>query len=72
MFIHTKGITTMDKLMLYLRESYHELTNEVSWPTIAQLQESTMVVLASTAILATIIFVMDALNSVVFKMLYGI
>ncbi len=62
----------MDKLMLYLRESYHELTNEVSWPTIAQLQESTMVVLASTAILATIIFVMDALNSVVFKMLYGI
>jgi preprotein translocase subunit SecE len=62
----------MDKIVLYLRESYHELTKEVSWPTIAQLQESTMVVLASTAILATIIFVMDALNSVVFKMLYGI
>lgn len=58
--------------MLYLRESYHELTKEVSWPTVAQLQESTMVVLAATAILATIIFVMDALNSVVFKMLYAI
>jgi preprotein translocase subunit SecE len=62
----------MDKIMLYLRESYHELTKEVSWPTLAQLQESTMVVLASTAILATLIFVMDALNSVVFKLLYGI
>lgn len=62
----------MDKIMLYLRESYHELTKEVSWPTLAQLQESTMVVLTSTAILATLIFVMDALNSVVFKLLYGI
>jgi len=62
----------MDKIMLYLRESYHELTKEVSWPTVAQLQESTMVVLSATAILATIIFVMDALNSVVFKMLYAI
>lgn len=62
----------MDKIMLYLRESYHELTQEVSWPTIAQLQDSTKVVLASTAILATIIFLMDAVNSVVFKLLYQI
>lgn len=62
----------MDKLKLYLTESYHELTKEVSWPTVAQLQESTMVVLASTAILATVIFIMDAINSVAFKTLYGI
>lgn len=62
----------MDKLKLYLTESYHELTKEVSWPTVAQLQESTMVVLASTAILATVIFLMDAINSVAFKTLYGI
>jgi preprotein translocase subunit SecE len=62
----------MDKLKLYLTESYHELTKEVSWPTVAQLQESTMVVLSTTAILATLIFVMDAINSVAFKTLYGI
>ena len=62
----------MNKFMLYLKESYHELTHEVSWPTVAQLQESTMVVLATTAILALIIFTMDAVNSVAFKMLYGI
>ncbi len=62
----------MDKIKLYLTESYHELTKEVSWPTVAQLQESTMVVLASTAILATVIFLMDAINSVAFKTLYGI
>lgn len=62
----------MDKIMLYLRESYHELTKEVSWPTVAQLQESTMVVLAATAILALLIFLMDAVNSVIFKTLYGV
>jgi preprotein translocase subunit SecE len=62
----------MDKLVLYLKESYHELTKEVSWPTLAQLQESTLVVLSSTAILALLIFLMDALNSVAFKTLYGI
>jgi preprotein translocase subunit SecE len=64
--------TTMDKLTLYLRESYQELTKEVTWPTVEQLIDSTLVVLAATAILATVIFAMDVINSIVFKMLYGI
>jgi preprotein translocase subunit SecE len=62
----------MDKLTLYLRESYQELTKEVTWPTVEQLIDSTLVVLAATAILATVIFAMDVINSIVFKMLYGI
>jgi preprotein translocase subunit SecE len=62
----------MDKLTLYLKESYQELTKEVTWPTVEQLIESTLVVLAATAILASVIFIMDAINSVVFKMLYGV
>lgn len=62
----------MEKLTLYLRESYQELTKNVSWPTAAQLQESTMVVLITSGLLALIIFVMDVVCGVVFKNVYGI
>jgi preprotein translocase subunit SecE len=62
----------MEKLTLYLKESYNELLRNVSWPTAAQLQESTIVVLVTSSILALLIFVMDALCSAVFKSLYGV
>lgn len=62
----------MEKLRLYLSESYHELTKEVSWPTYSQLIESTLVVLATSGILALVIFLMDALSSFAFKNLYGV
>lgn len=61
----------MEKLTLYLKESYHELVKNVSWPTAAQLQESTMVVLVTAATLAILIFLMDGLCSMVFKNIYG-
>lgn len=60
------------KISLYLRESYHELVKNVSWPTVAQLQESTIVVLVTAGMLALLIFGMDALCSLVFKTLYGV
>jgi preprotein translocase subunit SecE len=44
----------------------------VTWPTMAQLQESTMVVLAASAILALIIFLMDVVCSLTFKNIYGV
>lgn len=62
----------MEKLTLYLRESYDELMNNVSWPTTNQLVESTVVVLVTAAILALVIFLMDGISSVVFKTVYGI
>ncbi len=62
----------MEKLTLYLRESYDELMNNVSWPTYNQLVESTVVVLVTAAILALIIFLMDGISSMVFKTVYGI
>jgi preprotein translocase subunit SecE len=65
-------ICAMEKITLYLKESYQELLKNVSWPTAQQLQESTMVVLATAGILAAVIFVMDALCSFVFKNIYGV
>ena len=62
----------MEKLTLYLKESYQELMQNVSWPTTAQLQESTTVVLVTAAILATVISVMDGLCKVVFDTIYQV
>lgn len=62
----------MEKLTLYLKESYQELVKNVSWPTVAQLQESTIVVLVTAGLLALIVFVMDILCSVVFKSIYDV
>lgn len=62
----------MEQITLYLKESYHELMQNVTWPTMAQLQESTLVVLVTSVILALIVFVMDVACSVVFKNIYGV
>lgn len=62
----------MERFTLYLKESYHELVKNVSWPTLMQLQESTIVVLVSSVILALVIFVMDVGCSVLFKNIYGV
>lgn len=62
----------MEKVTLYLKESYQELMEHVTWPTMAQLQESTIVVLVTSVILALIIFLMDVACSLTFKNIYGV
>lgn len=62
----------MEKLTLYLKESYHELLKNVSWPTAQQLQESTLVVLITASVLALLIFLMDGACSMLFKNIYGV
>lgn len=49
----------MNKITLYLRESYTELTKKVSWPTWSQLQNSAIVVMIASLILAGVVFVID-------------
>ena len=49
----------MQKIAIYFRESYKELTEKVSWPTWPQLQQSTMIVLAATLVITFIILAMD-------------
>jgi preprotein translocase subunit SecE len=50
---HMAGIKT------YLEESYNELVQEVTWPSWAELQESTVLVFITTLILTVCIFAMD-------------
>jgi preprotein translocase subunit SecE len=49
----------MNKISLYIRDSYKELLQKVTWPNWEQLQQSTMIVLAATIIITAIIGLMD-------------
>jgi len=49
----------MNKIGTYFRESYKELTEKVSWPNWAQLQQSTMIVLAATIVITFVVLGMD-------------
>ncbi|MFN0030954.1 MAG: preprotein translocase subunit SecE [Flavobacteriales bacterium] len=49
----------MAGIKTYLEESYNELLHKVTWPTWAELQESTVLVFVTTGILTLLIFLMD-------------
>lgn len=62
----------MERLKLYLIESYIELVNKVTWPTWANLQSSTVVVLVASIILSLLIFFMDVISKGVLDLVYGL
>ena len=56
----------------YIKESYDELMNKVSWPSWSELQSSSIVVAIATVIIALIIYVMDSAFSNVMNIFYGL
>lgn len=60
----------MERLKLYIIESYRELVTKVTWPSWANLQSSTVLVVVASVILALIIFVMDVISKGVLDQLY--
>jgi preprotein translocase subunit SecE len=61
----------MNKIANYLKESYKELTEKVTWPNWEQLQQSTMIVLVSTLVLTAIISLMDFAAGGALKFVYN-
>ena len=47
------------KTMGYIKNSYKELVEKVSWPSFAQLQSSTLVVMIASLIFAIVVLAMD-------------
>ena len=45
--------------MGYIKDSYKELVEKVSWPSFSQLQSSTIVVMVASVIFALIVLVME-------------
>ncbi|MBE9585382.1 preprotein translocase subunit SecE [Mucilaginibacter sp. JRF] len=55
----------------YIKESYIELTEKVTWPTWRELLNSAILVLIAAIIIAALIFGMDQLIGFVLKQFYS-
>jgi preprotein translocase subunit SecE len=55
----------------YIKESYIELTQKVTWPTGRELWSSTMLVISATIIIALIVLGMDQLIGLLLKGFYN-
>ena len=61
----------MSKIVGYIKESFNELVNKVSWPTWSELQSSSIVVAIATIIIALIIYFMDSMFSNLMNIFYS-
>ena len=62
----------MRKFINYLKESWVELTKKVTWPTWTKLQNSAVLVLVSTFILAVVVFIMDFAFQKLMEFIYAL
>jgi preprotein translocase subunit SecE len=60
----------MSKIGAYIKESYTELVEKVSWPTREELQSSVIVVMVAVLIISVVIFVMDWAFQAVMNLFY--
>jgi len=61
----------MTKVSNYFRDSYRELMEKVTWPTWAQLQQSTVIVLSATLIIMAMVWIMDLASNELLKLIYS-
>jgi len=61
----------MEKFTLYLKESYHELMDKVTWPTWPNLLDSARVVIVASVIIALVILVMDLVSNTALEFVYS-
>ena len=62
----------MNKITTYLKESYRELLEKVTWPTWGQLQQSTVIVLVATLLITGVVWVMDLAAQQALKFIYSL
>jgi preprotein translocase subunit SecE len=61
----------MASVVEFIKESYDEMTQKVSWPTWSELQNSAVIVLVASLIIALLVLVMDQLAGGGLKLFYG-
>jgi len=61
----------MAKVLDFIKDSYTEITEKVTWPTWPQLQSHAVIVLVASVIIALLIFAMDKASSNIMELLYG-
>ena len=61
----------MNKLTLYFKDSYNELSKKVTWPSWSQLQSSAIVVMVASVIFALVVFGMDIVFKNIMTFIYN-
>ena len=61
----------MRKIREYFKEVYTELVHKVTWPSWSELQNSMVVVMVASLIIALIIYVMDVSFTKVMELVYS-
>jgi len=56
----------------YLQESYTELVHKVTWPTWSELQNSAVLVMVASLIIAIVVAAMDMSFSRIMEFIYGL
>jgi preprotein translocase subunit SecE len=62
----------MNKIREYIKLSTDELVNKVTWPTWEELQESTLIVMIASFLIALVIYVIDIVSSSALGFFYQI
>lgn len=62
----------MNKFTDFVKESYVEMTEKVSWPKWDQLTQSTMIVLGATLFITAIVGIMDFVANSSMKFIYSL
>jgi preprotein translocase subunit SecE len=62
----------MNKFSTFVKESYSELVEKVTWPKWDQLQQSTMIVLGATLFITALVALMDFLSNGSMKFIYSL
>lgn len=62
----------MNKISTYLKESYRELVEKVTWPTWLQLQQSTIIVLVATLLITAVVWAMDMVAQSALHFIYSL
>jgi preprotein translocase subunit SecE len=66
------NLTNMNKFSVFVRESYNELVEKVTWPKWDQLQQSTMIVLGATLFITALVALMDFISNGSMKFIYSL
>jgi preprotein translocase subunit SecE len=62
----------MDQVISYLKESYNEMLNKVTWPTLPSLLSSARLVIVASLLIALVVFVMDLVSKQVMTFIYNL
>lgn len=60
------------KFIQYVKDSFQELVQKVTWPSVSQLRNSAIVVMVASLLFAIVIVAMDQSFELVMKTVYGL